>query len=136
MRRRVARRGDRRHERVPESNRCSVRQGLVVELDPGSRREVGGRPRPLDEGRKTGDVIRLDMRLEHGDDRRADRVSSRQVVVHELGMRVDDRQLPVRRAAEQVARTRRRVVQEGAEQHRISSQAGVSTGRPARRHSG
>ena len=51
-------------------------------------------------------------------------------------VRVDDRQLVPRRASEQVARTGPGVVQKRSKQQRISFQAAVSTGRPARCHSG
>jgi hypothetical protein len=58
-------------------------------------------------------MICLHVRLEHRHDRRAQRGCNGEVVVDEVEVRIDDRQLRVRAATEQVTRARRLVVQEG-----------------------
>ena len=103
------------------------RHGTCVELDPGTGRKVGGRARRFDERRQAGDVVGLHVRLEDGDDRRAEPLGLGQVLVDELDVRIDDGQRSLREAAEQVARARGRLVQERAEDHR-------SQGRAARYH--
>jgi hypothetical protein len=83
----------------------------VLELDLRSLREVRGRAGALDQGRQPGHVIGLHVRLEDRGDRRADRPRRRDVLVDQIDVRVDDGQLAVRRAAEQVAGARAGVVQ-------------------------
>jgi hypothetical protein len=56
----------------------------------------------------------LHVRLEDRDDWRAQRRRSGEVAVDEVGVRVDDRELGVRAATEQLAGTRGRVVQKRA----------------------
>jgi hypothetical protein len=50
--RRVARRREGAHERVPELDHLAVPKRSVWEIDPGLRREVGGRPRSFNERRQ------------------------------------------------------------------------------------
>ena len=73
------------------------------ELDARVLGQVGGRPSALDKHGQARDVVGLDVRLEDGDDRRADRGGSLEVGVDQLGVRVDNRKLVLRGAAEQVA---------------------------------
>ena len=83
-------------------------------------------------------MVSLDVRLEHGRDRRSNRGSAVDVLIHEVGVWIDDRELVVRQAAEEVAGARTLVVQERAQDHRnlLVRQADTATGRPACRHSG
>ena len=128
---RVAGRRDRRHDRVAELDHLAVGERDVLELDPGARRQVGGRAGALDERRQPGDVVGLHVRLEHRDDRRADRGRRREVVVDEIDVRVDDRELAVRRAAEQVAGAGAGVVQE-----RVAAASGLLSARDLDRQPG
>ena len=77
----------------------------MPELDAGSGGQVGGRTGALDQRRQAGDVVGLDVRLEHGHDRRPDRGGCHEVLVDEIGVRVDDGEPGVGAAAEQVAGT-------------------------------
>ena len=56
----------------------------VLEVDTGSLREVSSRAGALDELRQAGDVVGLDVRLEHGDDRDPLRVGQGDVVVDQI----------------------------------------------------
>jgi len=87
----------------------------VWEVDAGADRQVGRGAARLYERRQTGDMVGLDMSLEDADDRRPNPFRLLQVRVDELDVRVDDGKLALRQAAEQVARARRRLVEEGAE---------------------
>ena len=62
-------------------------------------------------------MVGLDVGLEHGDDRHALRLGDRQVLVDEIHVRVDDRELPMRCTAEQVRGAGRVVVEQLAEEH-------------------
>ena len=66
-------------------------------------------------------MVGLDVRVEHGDDRHALRVGQRDVLVNEVDVRVDDGELAVRLAAEQVGGARALVVQQLPEVHVASS---------------
>jgi hypothetical protein len=102
---RVPRRCDRSHERVSELHDIAVGERDVLERDPDTGGQVGRGACALDQCGQTGYVVGLQMRLEHGHDRRSERHGRGEVVVDEVGMRVDDGQLAVRTAAEQVAGT-------------------------------
>ena len=102
---RVPGRRERPHDRVPELDHLTVTERDDVEVDRRARREVRRRAR-LDERRQPGDVIGLHVRLEDGTDRRTEAPCLFEVLVDELGVRIDDRELVVRQAAEQVARAR------------------------------
>ena len=52
-------------------------------------------------------MVCLHMGLEDGSNRGVETVGLREVGLHEIGVRVDDGELAVREAAEQIARTRR-----------------------------
>src|SRR4030095_1032115 len=111
---RMTRGRDRPHDRVAELYHVTMGERDVVEIDVGARREVGGRAAALDERGQAGDVVGLDVRLEDGDDRGAERRRGGEVVVDELGMRVDDGKLGMGAAAEQGAPAGGWVVEEGA----------------------
>ena len=64
-----------------------------------------------------GHVVGLHVRLEDRDDRRALGLGEREVLVDQVDVRIDDREPPVRLAAEQVRGAGRLVVQQLAEEH-------------------
>ena len=90
----------------------------MLELHARVDRQIGASAGALHECRQARDVVGLDVRLEHRGDRRADRGRGFEVGVHEVGVRIDDRELRMREAAEQVAGARALVVQERAQDHR------------------
>src|SRR5262249_8842175 len=75
--------------------------------------------RACDERRQARDMVGLHVRLEHSRDPGADLLGGVDVLVDELEVRVDDGQLVVCRAAEQIARTRARRVQKLSQHHRV-----------------
>ena len=74
----------------------------MVELDAGALGQVRRRAGALDQLGQPGDVVGLHVRLEHGDDRDALRLGERDVLVDQVDVRVDDRELRLRLAAEQI----------------------------------
>ena len=112
VRRRVTGGRDCTQDSVSQLDDIAVGQLRVREVDLGARRKVRGRARGLDDLRQSGDVVGLDVRLEDGDDRRADLLGGGDVGVDEVDVRIDDRELAVAGAAEQVTRARALVVQE------------------------
>ena len=62
-------------------------------------------------------MVGLHVGLEHGDDRPAGLLGLAKVILHELGMRIDNRQLLVRPAPEEVACARRLGVEERSQDH-------------------
>jgi hypothetical protein len=78
---------------VAELDLVRVCERDVLEGDTGADGQIAGRADALDERGEPGDVIGLDMRLEHRHDRRSDRGRDSQVVVDEVDVRVDDCQL-------------------------------------------
>ena len=113
----VTRRRDGRNDRVSELDHVPVVERDMVEADSGAGRQVGGRTRALDERRQARHVVRLHVRLEDGDDRRADRIGRREVLRDELLVRIHDGKASERGAPEQVARARRCLEQERPENH-------------------
>ena len=89
-------------------------------LDRGAGRQVGGRARRFDELRQPGNVVGLDVRLEHGHDRRPDALPFGQVALDQRLVRVDDRQPRLRQTAEQVRGASRLVVEERTQDHSSS----------------
>ena len=80
------------HDRVAELDDVRVLERHVRELDAGVPRQVRLRSGRGDERRQAGDVIGLDVRLEHRDDRRACTFRLGEVRVDEVGVGVDDRE--------------------------------------------
>ena len=113
--------GDRLDLRVAELEHLAVRERMVLEVDSGTLRQVRTRAGAPHEFRQPGDVVGLDVRVEHGDDRHALRIGQRDVLVNEVDVRVDDGELAVRLAAEQVGGARALVVQQLPEVHVASS---------------
>jgi hypothetical protein len=97
----------------PELDHIPVGQCDVLELDSGVGRQVRGCAHARAELGQAGEVVCLHVRLEHRHDRCAQRGRCSEVIVDELGVRVDDRQLGLRAATKQVAGTRSCIVQEG-----------------------
>ena len=108
---------DRRHECVPNLDHVAVGERDMLELDARADGYVGGRAGALDQQGQAGDMVGLDVCLKYGHDRRPDLRCRLEVLLDEIGVRVDDREFGVRAAAEQVAGARARVVQELAKQH-------------------
>jgi hypothetical protein len=116
----VPRHGQSANDGVPELDDVAVSERLVWEGNAGLGRKVRGRARRLDERREAGNVIRLDVRLEHGRDRRAHALGRLHVLLDELDVRIDDREPRVRQAAEQIARAGSVLVEEGPQDHCFS----------------
>jgi hypothetical protein len=137
MSRRVSGRGEGAHDRVAHLDLVAIGECVVLELHARVDRQISASAAAFHECRQARDVVGLDVRLEDRGDRRADRGRSLEVGVHQVGVRVDDSELRVREAAEQIAGARALVVQKWPQDHRFSSlcQAGTATGSPARRHS-
>jgi len=112
VRRRMSGCGERGDDRVPEFDALTVLERLVWERNTAPGREVRRRVGLRHERRETRHVIRLDVRLEDGHDRRADRRGRVDVRIDEVGVGVDNRELRMRRATDEVARARAGVVQE------------------------
>ena len=62
-------------------------------------------------------MVGLHVGLEYRHNRRADRGSDLDVAIDELDVRIDDRQLTLRRATEQITRTRRALDEERTQDH-------------------
>lgn len=62
-------------------------------------------------------MVGLNVRLEYGSDRRTRALGRFEVTVDELDMRIDDGETRAGEAPEQVARARRRLVQERTQDH-------------------
>jgi hypothetical protein len=93
----------------------------VLESDAGAGRQVGGRARARDELGQAGDVVRLHVSLEDRHDQRPQRCRGREIAVDEVGVRVDDRELGVRAATEQVAGARSTSFRNGRSNIAVSS---------------
>jgi hypothetical protein len=117
MGRRVPRCLNRSHERVPELHHIAIGKRNMLKRNARAGGQVRDRTCVLDERGQTRDVVRLNVRLEHSHDRCANRRGRSEIVVDEICVRIDDRQLPVRGTAEQVTRTGAGIVQEGTKQH-------------------
>ena len=113
--------GDRLDLRVAELEHLAVGERMVLEVDSGTLRQVRGRAGAPYELRQPRHVVGLDVRVEHGDDRHALRIGQREVPVNEVEVRVDDGELAVRLAAEQVGGARALVIQQLPEVHVASS---------------
>jgi hypothetical protein len=113
----VTRRGEGLQLGVAQPHALAVGERVMVELDARSLRQIRPRARARHQLRKPRDVIGLHVRLEHGDDRDPLALGELEVLVHEIDVRIDDRERTLRLAAEQVRRARRVVVQELAEVH-------------------
>jgi hypothetical protein len=113
----MSRRRERSNVRVSEHDVGAVIELLVRELDCGAGRQVRGCARGLDERGQAGDVIRLHVRLEDGDDRRTGALRLGDIAIDERLVRIDDRELLEGQAAEDVRGARGRLVQERTEDH-------------------
>ena len=89
---RVAGRGQRLHLGVTEHDDFAVGQRVMGELDAGALRQVRRGARALDELGQPGDVVGLQVRLEHRDDRHALALGELDVRVDEVDVRIDDRE--------------------------------------------
>ena len=98
----MARRRDGADDRVAQRHDLAVARRVVLEVDPGAFGQVCGRAGARDELGQPGDMIGLDVGVEDARDRCALRLGSRDVVLDEVDVRVDDRERAVRLAPEQV----------------------------------
>jgi hypothetical protein len=106
---------------VAERDDLAVGEWVMSEVDAGVLRQVGRRPGPGDQLRQPGDMVSLDVRLEHSGDPRALRFGERDVVVHQVDVRIDDGELADRLAAEQVGGTGGVVVEQLSDEHGLTS---------------
>ena len=113
----VARRRQGLDHRVAELDQLPVGERAMLELDPGARGQIGAGTGALDELRQAGDVIGLDVRLEHGGDLRPLRLGRRDVVIDQIDVRVDDAEDAMGLAAQEVRGACRVVVEVLAEEH-------------------
>ena len=118
---RVAGRGQRLQLGVAEHDDLTVGQRVVREVHAGALGQVRGRARALDELGQPGDVVGLQVRLEHRDDRHALALGELDVRVDEVDMRIDDRERLLGLAAQQVRRAGGVVVEQLAEVHGLTS---------------
>jgi hypothetical protein len=102
VRQRMTRRRDRANLRVPELDHLAVVQLMMLELDTRAARHIGGGAGALDDGGQSGDVVGLDVRLEDRNDRDALALGEGDVLVNQVDVRVDDGELALALAAEQV----------------------------------
>jgi hypothetical protein len=94
----------------------------MLELHTGACRQVRPRGGALHERRQPRDVIGLHVRVEHRHDRHVVGLGQRDVVVDQVDVWVDDRELAVRGAPEQIGGARRFVVEQLPEEHRSALQ--------------
>jgi hypothetical protein len=102
---------------VAELHQLAVRQRMVLETDSGALGHVCGGAGALDQLGQSGDVIGLDVGLEHRGDPRALRLRAGDVPIDQVDVRVHHGELARGLATEQVRRASRLVVQELAEEH-------------------
>ena len=86
-------------------------------LDPGALGQVRGRAGALDDLGQPGDVVGLEVRLEHRDDRHALTLGLLKIRVDKIDVGIDDGEAPLRLAAEQVGGAGGVVVEQLAEVH-------------------
>ena len=102
---------------LPTSDHVAVGERVVVELDLGAGRHVGGRAGALDQRRHAREVVGLHVRLQHRRDPRALSLGQGDVGVDQVDVGVDDRDLAAALAAEEVGGAGRFVVEELSEEH-------------------
>ena len=117
VRRRMPGRPERTYARVSERDLRAVLEFLVVELDRGPRRQVCRRTRRFDQRRQPRDVVRLNVRLQHSNDRRSGPLRLIEIGIDERFVRIDHRELPLAQAAEEIRRARRVRVQKRTQDH-------------------
>jgi hypothetical protein len=117
MCRRMSRGGDRFDHGVAELDALTICELVVLELGPRSLGHVGHSPGPPDELRQTGDMVGLNVGLDHRGDLRPLGLRADDVLIDEIQVGVDDGELTNRLAAEQVGGAGRLVVEELAEVH-------------------
>src|SRR4051794_38409688 len=118
---RVARCRDGFDRRVAQLDHLAIAQGVVIEHDAGVLGQVAGCAGARDKLGQAGDVVGLDVGVEHRGDRRALPLGERDVLVHQVEMGVDDREGAVGLAAEEVRGAGGVVVEELAEVHALDN---------------
>ena len=127
MRAGVARRRDRLELGVAELDDLAVGERVMLELDARARGQVGGRAGALDERGSPETWSACTCVSKHGDDRDALRLGERDVVVDQVDVRIDDRELAAALAAEQVGGAGRLVVEQLSEEHVASVRIGLTS---------
>ena len=89
----------------------------MLELDRCSRRQVRRRPGRFDERRQPRDVVRLNVRLQHSNDRCSGALRLIEIGIDERFVRIDHGELPFAHAAEEIRRARRVRVQKRTQDH-------------------
>jgi hypothetical protein len=117
----VPRRRERLHRRIAEPDALAVVERDVLELDVGADRQVRRGSRARHQLGQPRDVVGLHMRLEHRDDRNALHLGERHVLLDEIHVRIDHRELALALAAQQVGGTSRVVVEQLPEVHGLTS---------------
>jgi hypothetical protein len=97
----------------------------VLERDARALRQVSGRSGPGDELRQPRDVVGLHVGLEHRHDRDPLALRQRDVAIDQVDVRIDDRELRLALASEQIGGAGGLVVEQLAEVH-------AATVRPSR----
>ena len=121
--RRVTRRREGTHERIAEFDPLAVGEFRVLELNWRAGREKRCRTRHLDQRGQSGDMVRLHVRLENGDDRCTRTLGLSQVVVDERLVRIDDCEPSFRQTAEEVRGASGLLVEEGSKDHSLRLEA-------------
>ena len=116
--RRVPGRGKRAHDRVSERDDFPVGERDVFEVDDPAGGQIR-RSTGFDKSGKSGDVVCLDVGLKDSADRRSETLRLLEIALDEVEVRIDDGELTVGKAAEEVARTCSRLEEEGPQDHRI-----------------
>jgi hypothetical protein len=117
VRRRVPRRGESANDGVSELDDVTVSEGGMGELDAGLGWKICRRSRCLDQRGKPRHVVGLHVRLEYGRDRSTRPLGCLQVPVHKLNVWIDNGEVRLGEAAEQVARAGGLLVQKRAQNH-------------------
>jgi hypothetical protein len=120
VRRRMARGRDRGKDGIAELHRITAGERDVRELHSCAGWQIGGRRAAFDERRQAGDVIRLHVRFDHGNDRRTSTFGLVQIRLDQRFVWINHRELALGQAAEQVRGACLLRVQERTQNHTVT----------------